>query len=258
METYQVEKQEDKKSPDLITHVEVEPAHKHDSHALLPAIDATTERNCRPEELVCDSHYGSDDNVQEAASQKVEVIAPVQGKPYTHNITLADFEINPSTHFVTRCPEGADPLKNYRTRKNKLRAKFAKTICSSCPRLDDCPIVPGSKAFYLHYDDKKLRIAQRRANEQTTAFKDRYRWRAGVEATMSHLKADVGVAQLRVRGLASVRFVVMLKALGLNILRCAKTLCLHFLHRILRLRRLQHSVLNQITFQYDILLSKNC
>lgn len=258
METFQVEKPDDKKTPDLITHVEVEPAHVHDSHALLPAIDATTERGCQPEELACDSLYGSDDNVQKAALKEVEVISPVQGKHLNGDFTLADFETEPSTNFVTRCPEGAVPLDTYRTRKNKLRAKFAKSTCSSCPRRDKCPVKPGSKAFYLHYNDKKLRLAQRRAHVQTNEFKDRYRWRAGVEATMSHLKADVGVAQLRVRGLASVRFVVMLKALGLNILRCAKALCLPFLHRILGLRRFLYSVLNQITFQYDILLSKIC
>ena len=257
METYQVEKQDDNKPPDLITHVDVEPAHIHDSHALHPAIDATTERDCRPEELVCDSHYGSDDNIQKAASKKVEVIAPIQGNPHMRDITLAEFEIDPATHFVISCPEDAVPLHICRTRKNRLRATFAKNICSSCTRLDDCPVQPGTKAFYLRYDDKMLRLAQRRAYEQTKEFKDRYRWRAGVEATNSHLKADVGMARLRVRGMASVRFAVMLKALGLNILRCAKALDITFLHVISRLRGSISISWNRLITLYDILLSKN-
>ncbi len=174
METYQVEKQDDNKSPDLITHVDVEPAHKHDSHALHPAIDATTERDCRPEELVCDSHYGSDDNVQKAASKKVEVIAPIQGNPHMRDITLAEFEIDPATNFVISCPEDAVPLHSCRTRKNRLRATFAKNVCSSCKQLDECPVRPGTKAFYLRYNDKMLRLAQRRVDEQTKEFKDRY------------------------------------------------------------------------------------
>jgi len=257
METYQVEKQDGNKPPDLITHVDVEPAHKHDSHALLPAIDATTERDCRPEELVCDSHYGSDDNVQKAASKKVEVIAPIQGNPHMCDITLDDFEIDSATHFVISCPESHKPEHVCRTRKNRLRATFAKNICSSCTRLDDCPAQPGTKAFYLRYDDKMLRLAQRRANEQTKEFKDRYRWRAGVEATMSHLKSDVGMARLRVRGLASVRYAVMLKALGLNILRCVKALDIPFFHVILRLRDSISISWNRLITLYDILLSKN-
>jgi len=255
--TSQVEKQDDNKPPDLITHVDVEPAHKHDSHALHPAIDATTERDCRPEELVCDSHYGSDDNVQKAASKKVEVIAPVQGNPHMRDITLADFKIDPATHFVISCPEDAVPLHICRTRKTRLRAKFAKNICSSCTRLDDCPVQPGTKAFYLRYDDKMLRLAQRRADEQTKEFKDRYRWRAGIEASISHLKADVGMARLRVRGLNSVRYAVMLKALGLNILRCAKALDIPLLHDISRLRGFITIFGNRLFALYDILLSKN-
>ena len=257
METYQVEKEDGNKPPDLITHVDVEPAHKHDSHALHPAIDATIERDCQPEELVCDSHYGSDDNVQKAASKNVEVIAPIQGNPHIRDITLDDFEIDPATHFVISCPESHNPEYVCRTRKNRLRAAFAKNICSSCTRLDDCPVQPGTKAFYLRYDDKMLRLAQRRANEQTKEFKDRYRWRAGVEATMSHLKSDVGMTRLRVRGLASVRFAVMLKALGLNILRCVNALDITFLHVILRLRSSISISWDRLISLYDILLSKN-
>ncbi|MBA7567500.1 hypothetical protein ES708_09212 [subsurface metagenome] len=256
METYQVKKQDDKKTPDLITHVVVEPANVHDSHALLPAINATTDRDCQPEELTCDSLYGSDDNVQKAAVKGVEVISPVQGKHLNGDFTLADFEIDSATHFVLSCPESHKPEHVYRTRKNKLRAKFAKSICSSCPRRDNCPVRPRAKAFYLRYDDKMLRLAQRRVHVQTIEFKDRYRWRAGVEATMSHLKSDVGMAQLRVRGLASVRFVVMLKALGLNILRCAKALDIPCLHGISRLQRDISISWDCLITRYDILLSK--
>ena len=66
-----------------------------------------------------------------------------------------------------------------------------------------------------------MRIAKRRAAEQTTEFKDRYRWRAGAEATMSELDRRTGVKRLRVRGFKAVRFSVTLKALGINLFRAA-------------------------------------
>jgi hypothetical protein len=47
METYHDEKQDDTK-PNLITCVDVEPAHEHDANALKPAIDAAQERDCCP------------------------------------------------------------------------------------------------------------------------------------------------------------------------------------------------------------------
>jgi hypothetical protein len=66
-----------------------------------------------------------------------------------------------------------------------------------------------------------MRIAKRRAYEQSDEFKDRYRWRAGVEATMSEYDRRTGVKRLRIRGFKSVRFYATLKAAGINILRAA-------------------------------------
>lgn len=236
METYQAE-QQDPTKPNLITHVEVEPAHVHDSHALQPAIDAATNRDCHPAELLCDTLYGSDDNVREAAEKGVEVIAPVQGHAPADGINLADFSCDPETHCITRCPEGHEPEKVRRTKKQRLCATFSRETCRSCPRLADCPVQIGKKASYLHYDVTRLRCAQRRVHEQSPEFKSKYRWRSGIEGTMSHLKSDVGAARLRVRGMAVVRFAVTLKALGLNIMRCAKAIAARFLVRIAQLWR---------------------
>jgi hypothetical protein len=57
--------------------------------------------------------------------------------------------------------------------------------------------------------------------ERTETFRDRYRFRAGIEATISALDRLTGVKHLRVRGMPAVRFAVVLKVLGLNLLRAA-------------------------------------
>jgi len=62
-----------------------------------------------------------------------------------------------------------------------------------------------------------MRIEKRKAYEQTDEFKDRYRWRAGVESTGSEYDRKTGVKHLRVRGLKAVRFCATLKAIGVNI-----------------------------------------
>ena len=81
--------------------------------------------------------------------------------------------------------------------------------------------MPGKKGNYLRYDDKAIRLAQRRALEDTPEFKDRYRFRAGVEGTMSQLDRITGLKNLRVRGLSAVSFAAYLKAAGVNIIRAA-------------------------------------
>ena len=78
---------------------------------------------------------------------------------------------------------------------------------------------PGKKGYYLRYDDKALRLAQRRAHEKTPEFQEDYRFRAGIEGTMSQLDRKTGLKHLRVRGLAAVSFCAALKAIAINILR---------------------------------------
>jgi hypothetical protein len=259
METYQTEKH-DVNKPDLITHIEVEPAHKHDANALQPAIDNTRERNCCPEELTCDTLYGGDDNICEAADKGVEVIAPLQGPAPTHAISLSDFECDESTSFVTRCPAGHIPDHVCRTRTNRIRARFTRKTCAACNRLKHCPVKLSKKAGFLRYDDKIFRLSQRRAYEHTKEFKDRYRWRAGSEGTNSHLKSDLGAGRLRVRGIASVRYAVVLKALGLNILRCARALYAHLYRYLTQIQNsykagiLDTTICNALFY---ILVSKN-
>lgn len=50
-------------------------------------------------------------------------------------------------------------------------------------------------------------------------MKERYRYRAGIEATNSLYSKLTGVKHLRVRGLKAVRFCAILKAIGVNIFR---------------------------------------
>ena len=258
METYQPEKQ-DEKIPNLITHVEVEPAHVHDSHALQPAIDNTAQRNCCPDELLCDTLYGSEDNVQKAQEKGVTVIAPMPGNTPKEGFSLADFTCDPATQYVTHCPEGHHPQKTYRTKKNRLCANFPRKTCLTCSRCTDCPIQIGKKAAYLHYDDAMLRHAQRRAREETPEFRHKYRWRSGIEGTNSHLKSDVGTARLRVRGLPAVCFAATLKALALNILRCARALAARFLIRIARLCFKKQSVKHEfsVVTSFTVFFVKN-
>ncbi len=52
-------------------------------------------------------------------------------------------------------------------------------------------------------------------------FRTDYRWRAGIEATMARLKHQMKLASLRIRGTPAMRYAVNMRALGLNIRRCA-------------------------------------
>jgi hypothetical protein len=221
METYtDTQDPEDKaQTLNLITHVEVERAHESDANALLPAIESTQKRELAPKGLLADSLYGSDENVERAKDKGVDVISPPMGSEKKGTLGLSDFQLEKSGK-VASCPQGHAPINTTR-KKTRYCAAFDLAHCSDCPNQSICPVKPGKKAYYLRFSDKQLRIALRRSAVDTDEFKDRYRWRAGVEATMSEFDRRTGVKRLRVRGFKAVRFSATLKALGLNILRAA-------------------------------------
>lgn len=213
METWSTEKEQ----PNLITHVKVEAAHESDAHALLPAIKDATQRELAPTELLADSLYGSDDNVEQAKELGVEVISPAMGTT-SGNLTLADFTFS-ETDDIIACPTGQKPLRTKVGEKGGRTVHFSKAVCDHCPRQSDCPVHRVKRSVTISYDQKGLRLARRRAWEQTAEFQDIYRFRAGAEGTMSDLDRMMQVKQLRVRGMPQVRLAAVLKATGLNILR---------------------------------------
>jgi len=210
---------EDTNTLNLITSVIVEPAHKSDVHATIPLIESTEKLGLKPEAVVADTPYGSDDNCEKAKTMGVEVVSRVMGKLGEGSVPLTEFSMN-SENEVTSCPEGCAPDKT-RTKDDNHTALFSKKTCRGCSRKKSCPTMPGKKGRYLRYNDKAIRLAQRRVQEDTPEFRDRYRFRAGIEGTMSQLDRLTGVKNLRVRGLSAVSFAAFLKAAGINIIRAA-------------------------------------
>jgi len=219
METYLEGEKQDASPLNLITHVEVEQAHESDAHALIPAVSSVIERDLAPKRLLADSLYGSDENHQASFEKGIDLISPVMGRASKKKMDLSDFEL--SEHgVVMTCPAGNHPIRT-KKKKNRHTAAFAYDQCFQCPLRASCPVKPGKKRWYLRYDDKAIRIATRRKQEQQPVFKDKYRFRAGVEATMSELDRRTGIKHLRVRGFPAVRMCATLKALGVNIFRAA-------------------------------------
>ena len=134
------------------------------------------------------------------------------------NLSLADFQISLEGEVIA-CPKNHAPAKV--KKRKRVSIGFAPEYCRNCPELAKCPVKKGKKYYYLNFTHKVMRLAKRRRYERSEEFKDRYRWRAGVEATMSEYDRRTGVKQLRVRGFKAVKLNATLKALGVNIFRAA-------------------------------------
>ena len=133
---------------------------------------------------------------------------------------LAEFTVN-DQGWIVSCPRGITPD---RVKKNKssYSTAFAVDVCRDCLLLKQCPVSKGKKGYYYRYKEKDLRLARRVLYEKTKSFKEKYRFRAGVEATMSEFDRRTGVKHLRVRGMKAVRFAAVMKSVGINSLRAGR------------------------------------
>lgn len=209
---------EDTDTLNLITGVIVEPAHKRDAHALIPLIETTAELGLKPKEALADTLYGGVENCRKAETLGVEIVAPVKGAgPMASSLT--EFTMN-SENEVTTCPAGCAP-ENTEKQNDKYTAFFSKRTCRGCSRKKTCPTKSRKRGRTLHYDDNAIRLARRRVYEESPEFRDRYRFRAGIEGTMSQFDRLTGIKNLRVRGMSAVSFGAYLKAAGINIIRAA-------------------------------------
>lgn len=144
--------------------------------------------------------------------------SPYMGGSTKGSLSLADFECN-SHGRIIRCL-GAQAPVSHNTKKDRHSVSFAPDSCSTCPHRSQCPIQEGKKNYYLRYTGKALRIDRRRKSEHTDEFINKYRYRSGVEATMSEYNTLTGrVKRLRVRDMKAVRYCATLKAIGVNIFR---------------------------------------
>ena len=208
----------------LITYVDVQKMTQHDSKAIEPALDELGRREVKPEVILGDSHYGSTEMTKRITESGVEILAPsMPPKGYKlGRLNLEDFELN-ATGVVVSCPAGNAPVRTSQS-KERIEVQFDQHHCRQCANRQRCPGYasrPGRSIRRWQYTSARVAQCRRRLAEQTEAFIDRYRWRAGVEATMSRLKHQMGLSSLRVRGRPSVKYAVCLRALGMNIRRTA-------------------------------------
>jgi hypothetical protein len=225
METYskqQATGDTNQPSLQLITYVNVEPAHCHDSDAVEPALEDTKQRHLLPAELEADTLYGSASNVKKANDHDVHLVAPTPGKKPDHNLT--SFSFDETTHQITYCPAGHAPTAIKRNTKGSIRCCWNLDLCYACEFRSQCCVKqsPARRDYQLRYTPKEADSAIRRQYEQSADFKDKYRYRSGIEASISRYIHMTGARRLRYRGQERVSYAAQLKAVGINLFRAAR------------------------------------
>jgi hypothetical protein len=210
----------------LITAALPETACHPDAEAVTPMLDQLEEGGRLPGELLADTLYTGDENVEAAAARGVDLVGPVPGRApesAPEELTVDDFAWDERTGVVDACPAGHRPTSSARDAETtRTRVEMPASACAGCPFRERCPMEETRDGkFAMEFTDKQRRLDGRRVEEATDVFQERYAARSGIESTNSGLKNRLGLGHLSVRGLGSVSRVLLHKVAGWNVLRAS-------------------------------------
>jgi len=212
----------------LITCAIPQTAVEPDSDAVEPVLDVLEQTALLPEQLIADTLYCSDENVQRAEQCGVELVGPVSGSDKANEdasyerLTIDDFDIDEQSEQIQCCPAGHAPESSVIDGQiKKTTTVMPESACGPCEFYEQCPVEKRNGQYRLEHTAKQRRLTARRREQATEVFRQRYKIRGGIEGTNSGLKRKTGLGQLRVRGGPAVFHAILLKVAGWNMLRAA-------------------------------------
>jgi transposase len=215
--------------PHLITEVETTPATTPDV-ALTEAIQADlAAHDLSPQEHLVDTAYVSSELiVQSQTGAGIELIGPVppdtswqarEGQGYD----VGHFQVDWQAQQVS-CPQGKQSAIWREGDDGRghpiIHVAFAKTDCAECAVRVQCTRAAlRPRVLKLRPQAQYEALQQRRQEQTSEAFKQRYAKRAGIEGTMSQGTRRFDLRRTPYRGLAKTHLHHILIAIAMNLTR---------------------------------------
>lgn len=214
---------------EIITDYDVVSAGATDRGKDTDVIERLREAGVQPGVLYEDGGYATGQGIIDAASRGTEIVAPMTGGRLPEDTIGRDrFAFDSTTGLCTQCPMGHAPLRHdirstYHDNPATLHAYFDGDVCRACELRSRCVVRPpnnGKKGnFHLEIGAHLVVRDKVLAAQKKDTWWERYKIRAGIEATMSELKRGHGIGKLRVRRAPRVRLAVCLKVTACNVKR---------------------------------------
>ena len=215
----------------VITDVQTDPSNHSDQNTTPDVVDRLEKNDLKPDTMYTDGGFTSGENIVECAEKGVDLQGNLTGSDkHPDKLKLADFDYAEDGSTVIACPAGHKPIeqKPCKTRdtntepiksQQAFRVYFDRETCHVCPLLKSCPATLQKKSAVIRFSAAEVASSKRRREQETEAFKERNKIRAGIESTNAELKTGHGMGKLRVRGQPRVAFTVFFKTLACNIKR---------------------------------------
>ena len=183
----------------------------------------------KPKALFVDTAYVSAAELATAREEKRELVGPVMPSHVPKGgYSVEEFRVDIARRRAT-CPSGERS-----TQCSRIEDRYNKKVeyrfewswkCGTCSLREACL---GSKQKHrtIRVRDNFMYLQARREEMKTDAFKEKMKYRAGIEGTISELVRGYGLRQARYRGLAKMRLQSYFIGAACNIRRWIRKLVL--------------------------------
>jgi transposase len=216
-------------APRIITDVATTPAGVADCRQLDGIQARLAERELLPNIQLADKGYVTGDTILASAARGVQLLGPVQrdSSPQAQTpggLTADAFQVD-FEHQRAVCPAG-QAATTWSESHNGFGAavihiRFPVAACRACPLRPQCmPTSTSTKhGRSLKLKPSHIQVRARREEQQTAAFKDVYRRRAGIEASLSNAVRRHGARRARYRGTVKANLQHLFLASAINLKR---------------------------------------
>lgn len=219
----------DDETPNLITHIATTPAPQADCTMTAVIQEALAAKELLPQEHYLDRGYvDAEIIVQSAREHQIEVVGPVITDPAWQartpgGLSLAQFALDWDAQQAI-CPQGIrsqswSPARD-RHGNEMIVIHFPRPACRACDERANCTkSKQGARTLSVRPRAHHEAIQITRSHQQTGAFRNKYRRRAGVEGSFSQADRRCEVRHARYLGLAKVWLQHLITAIALNLFR---------------------------------------
>lgn len=212
----------------LIVQVETTSALVADATALPPILEDVQARGVGSREHWVDQGYMSGEQIVAQRAMQRELIGPVGLAQGWQNraeggITAEAFLLDRERHVAT-CPQGKESLSWREKRdthgKQGEEIRFSIKDCRDCPIRERCSRGQRvGRILFLLPIDQRAALQERRAEQETEAYRQKYALRAGIESTISQAVRTTGLRQSPYRGQRKTHQYHVVIATALNLVR---------------------------------------
>jgi transposase len=218
---------QDPACPHLITHVATTVATLQDTEMLAPIGEQLRAKELAPAEHYVDQGYPSGAQLVRQAQLGTQIIGPVGQKPSWQQreqtgYAVGDFTLDWPAQVAT-CPQGQQSVgwtqPQDRRQHPTVVIRFATATCLSCPVRAQCTHGQEGRTLTLTSPQVHAALQQRRVEQRTPAFVQRYALRAGIEGTISQAVRTTRLRRTPYHGLPKTHLHHVAITAGLNLKR---------------------------------------